>query len=53
MSEDDLKTRLAVLITKFESVETRLEKMERNVNWATLLIVASVIAAILKQIGLS
>lgn len=53
MSEDDLKTRLAVLSEQFKSVGARLEKLERNVQWATLIIVGSVIAAILKQVGIS
>lgn len=53
MSEDDLKTQLAVLSIKLTNLDSRIEKLERNVQWATLLIVGSVIAAILKQVGLS
>lgn len=53
MSEDDLKTQLAVLSIKLTNLDNRIEKLEKNVQWATLLIVGSVIAAILKQVGLA
>lgn len=52
MSEDDLKTRLAVLESKMENLIGRFEKTDRNLQWAVLLIVGSVIATILKSVGL-
>lgn len=53
MSDDDFRTQIALLSQKLEQINTRLEKVERGVNWATLLIVGTVIANVLKQIGLS
>lgn len=53
MSDDDLKTKLAVLSIQLAALDARIEKLEKNVQWATLLIVGSVIAAILKQVGLA
>ncbi len=64
MSDDDFKVQVGLLTQKLEYMREKIDKLEtesskkfdkieRGVNWVTLLIVGSVIATVLKQIGLT